>query len=61
MSKFANIQTTPSSLSNERARHSKDTVQPWTKKGVNEKFIKRFGADNHPDTEVRDFYKKKGF
>ncbi len=52
---------TPPSLSLERARHREDTIQPWTKKGVNEKFIKRYGADKHPDPEVRDFYKKRGY
>lgn len=47
-------------------QEQKDTMQPWEKNGngglsVNEDFMKAHGADKHPDPEVRDYYKKKGW
>lgn len=46
-------------------KEQKDTIQPWKRidkrVGVNENFIKVYGADKHPDPEVKEYYKKKGY
>lgn len=47
-------------------QEKKDILQPDRKKTtgsteVNEEFIKAYGADAHPDPEVQDYYKKRGY
>ena len=43
----------------------KDIIQPYKKKlgvtGINEDLMKVYGADKHPDPEVRAYYIKKGW
>ena len=44
----------------ENIQFEKETIQPWKKNGdVNEDFIKEYGADAHPDKEVREYYAKQ--
>ena len=47
-------------------QEKKDILQPDERKrgsvGINEEFIKAYGADTYPnDPEVQDYYKKRGY